>query len=740
MIARFDRIATSAVGRTEKYDSHHFYRPPLMRRIWNPPMERSKHIGFLGMTILTSIASIAVVAAEPRQGSQTEKEKQIEIGEHVVPLYGPWRFQVGDSPVDPVKNVPLWAEPGFDDSSWETVNLEPTNATQNAGDESELLTGWTARGHARYCGFAWYRIRLNFTSRAEMALAGPVVVDDAYQVFVGGKLLGSFGDFTRKRPVSYYSQPVLFPFSASEDNSGSTSWVIAFRVWMDPNTLLTEGAAGGFRSAPGIGEMNAVEVDYLRRWQSLIRSYAIFVIDALLFTLLAIGSFSLILFDRSDRVYLWIGIASILTAICSVLSAFDVWSQHLSVLADSLIVQCLLGPIAYMAWFMVWWVWFGRHKQRWMPIAASGLTLIHMFVIMIAIDLIPFPIPHPVAVTFEIVSLLARLLFFALLSWIVIEGIRSHGPESWLVLPAVALLSIGAFENELSLLLVLPSWFIFGARFPPLLTANLVLAALVTLLLLRRLLFSLRRQRLIELDAKRAQIQSDFVAAVSHEFRSPLTTLRAITDLLVEARIEDESSRRESYSHLDRETMRLQRLVEDLLDFGRMESGLKQYRISICDAFQLVRAAVTDLSEQAQAEGFCIETNLVANPAVVRADQEALRRAIRNLLENAMKYSPKCRTVWVDGVINNEHVSIAVRDRGMGIDVSEQRSIFQKFVRGDAAKKAGIKGTGIGLAMVQQISEAMGGKIQLQSEVGVGSTFTILLPLVEQQSYNGTYL
>jgi signal transduction histidine kinase len=94
-----------------------------------------------------------------------------------------------------------------------------------------------------------------------------------------------------------------------------------------------------------------------------------------------------------------------------------------------------------------------------------------------------------------------------------------------------------------------------------------------------------------------------------------------------------------------------------------------------------------------------------------------------------MKYSPECRTVWVDGTVEDHRVSISVRDQGMGIDPQEQRTIFQKFVRGNAAKKAGIKGTGIGLSMVQQISEALKGEVRVQSKVGAGSTFTILLPL-----------
>lgn len=241
--------------------------------------------------------------------------------------------------------------------------------------------------------------------------------------------------------------------------------------------------------------------------------------------------------------------------------------------------------------------------------------------------------------------------------------------------------------------------------------------------------------RAISRELRVAQLQSDFVAAVSHEFRSPLTTLRTITELLAQNRISAESHRQQSYVYLDRETMRLHRLVENLLDFGRMESGRKLYRVEAHDAYQLVRATVADFTEQAVANGFQVEAEIGSgansSAARIRVDEEAFRRALRNLLDNAMKYSPVCRTVWVNSAIDDHRVFISVRDRGMGIGANEKRAIFHKFVRGEAAKKEGIKGTGIGLAMARQICEAMGGEIRLQSEAGVGSTFTIVLPLAE---------
>jgi signal transduction histidine kinase len=226
-----------------------------------------------------------------------------------------------------------------------------------------------------------------------------------------------------------------------------------------------------------------------------------------------------------------------------------------------------------------------------------------------------------------------------------------------------------------------------------------------------------------------SQLQSDFVSAVSHEFRSPLTTLCTLTELLAENRIPDGSRRQESYIFLEREAARLKRLVDDLLDFGRMESARREYREELNELFALVRSAVADFQRDALATGFNIELNLDERPATINCDAQALRCAIRNLLENAVKYSPDCRTIWVDGAIKEHQTVISIRDRGIGVDPRERHEIFQKFVRGAAAKQAGIKGTGIGLSMVRQIVEAMGGQVRLEAPASVGSTFTIVLPL-----------
>jgi signal transduction histidine kinase len=226
-----------------------------------------------------------------------------------------------------------------------------------------------------------------------------------------------------------------------------------------------------------------------------------------------------------------------------------------------------------------------------------------------------------------------------------------------------------------------------------------------------------------------AQLQSDFVAAVSHEFRTPLASLRQLSELLAEGRVANAERQQRYYDGLRRETERLHRLVENLLDFGRMEAGAHEYRFEPLDAGQLVRSVSEEFAEQVREHGWQLEISADSNLPRVRGDREALGRALWNLLDNAVKYSHDPGPVCVEAARDGERLAIRVRDQGFGIPASEQQRIFQKFVRASSAREAGIKGTGLGLTMVRHIVAAHGGEIRLASELGKGSTFTILLPM-----------
>lgn len=239
--------------------------------------------------------------------------------------------------------------------------------------------------------------------------------------------------------------------------------------------------------------------------------------------------------------------------------------------------------------------------------------------------------------------------------------------------------------------------------------------------------------RAIRREAAVARLQSDFVAAVSHEFRSPLTTVRQMAEMLEMDRIPSEERRHEYYRILGHEAARLQRLVETLLNFGRMEAGAERYQFVDIDPAALVRDVVHDIEMQARDAGTHIEVSGPDTRMRVRADGSALAVALRNLIDNAIKYSPSQPTVWVQLKKENDRAAICVVDRGVGIPRDEQTAIFRKFVRGRGAIDANVKGTGVGLSMVQQIVLAHGGEIRLDSEAGKGSTFTVLLPAVSRE-------
>ncbi len=224
-----------------------------------------------------------------------------------------------------------------------------------------------------------------------------------------------------------------------------------------------------------------------------------------------------------------------------------------------------------------------------------------------------------------------------------------------------------------------------------------------------------------------AELQSDFVSAVSHEFRTPLTSMRHLTELLEDGVVTTETARGEYYSLLSQETRRLHRLVEALLNFARMESGRYRFRFERTDSAQLVRDVIEEFKREKLAEGFDVRFEAEAG-LTCSIDRESLALGIWNLLDNAVKYSGECRTIRVAVERRCGRAAIGVRDGGLGIAPRERKAIFEKFVRGDSARASEAKGAGIGLALVKRIVVGHGGTIEVESEPGKGSTFTILLP------------
>jgi signal transduction histidine kinase len=233
----------------------------------------------------------------------------------------------------------------------------------------------------------------------------------------------------------------------------------------------------------------------------------------------------------------------------------------------------------------------------------------------------------------------------------------------------------------------------------------------------------------IRREAQLSRLQSGFVSAVSHEFRSPLTSMRHLSEILAEGRLPSEDRRQLYYDTLVSETHRLQRLVETLLNFGGMEAGARQYHPQAVNLSALAHQTLADLELQLNSTGRRIDVLPSPDPCIIEADPEALSVALRNLLDNALKYSPPDSPVRLEWSLDATHASISVRDEGAGIAPNERKLIFRKFVRGSAAAQGNVKGTGVGLAIVDHIVKAHRGSIDVASEPGRGSTFTLRMPL-----------
>lgn len=234
--------------------------------------------------------------------------------------------------------------------------------------------------------------------------------------------------------------------------------------------------------------------------------------------------------------------------------------------------------------------------------------------------------------------------------------------------------------------------------------------------------------RTLRREVEVAGLKSQFVAAVSHEFRSPLTGISQLSELLVGGKVPDEARRQQYYELIHSESRRLSRLVEQVLDFARMEEGRKEYRLERVETSDWLRRTADEFQRTPAAQDKTIAVSVADGLPPLMVDAQAMAGAIHNLLDNAVKYSPGRETVWLDAcpAADGAGVVITVRDEGVGIPPDEQRHLFDRFYRGRQLADV-VAGTGLGLSLVKHVVAAHGGEISLTSRPGMGTTVTVTL-------------
>jgi signal transduction histidine kinase len=226
-----------------------------------------------------------------------------------------------------------------------------------------------------------------------------------------------------------------------------------------------------------------------------------------------------------------------------------------------------------------------------------------------------------------------------------------------------------------------------------------------------------------------ARLKSDFVANVSHELRTPLALIRLYAETLELGRLTAKEKYQEYFRIIREESERLTALINNILDFSRIEAGRKEYEFKETNLADLVRSTLDSYRFQIEQNGFSFEENISGDIPPVSVDREAIARSLLNLVNNALKYSKEQKYIGVSLYRANSRVNLEVRDRGIGIPPNEQEKIFEKFYRCGDPLVHNVKGSGLGLSLVRHIARAHGGDVLVESIPHKGSTFTIALPL-----------
>ena len=402
-------------------------------------------------------------------------QQSVVLGNATAALTGPWKFHTGDNMA--------WAQAGFDDSSWSAMDLTPPPGPYNPiSGSSGYVPGWTARGYKGTSGYAWYRLRVNLQDgQTALALKMPDNFDDAYQVYLNGRLIGEFGRFTAHGVTAYSALPRAFPLPA---DPGSGPVILAIRTFMLPSTPLVYPNAGGLHGPPELGYASAIAGLLRLDWDTRDRYfYSFFLEMAILLLALGVG-FGLFWLDRTEPAYLWLGLTCVailadLTSI--VLPYYNTWlSGGLPFLLDAILTPVVIG-LAVLFW--AYWFRLGRmarlHRIVWGLVVVLGIGTA-----MLRMPLYGVVIPVH-AIVWLSPPLILNLLLCLLLVWVTVHGIRKDRREGWLALPAVVLVIL----SQAPIVLHLPAnVFLFGIRIALGQIATIFSLIMISVLLLRRFL------------------------------------------------------------------------------------------------------------------------------------------------------------------------------------------------------------------------------------------------------------
>ena len=422
--------------------------------------------------------------------------KRIILRESMVALTE-WKFQPGDNPA--------YAQPAYDDSAWKLMSIEPLANYHDPYFSSDLyVPGWTALGFPNLTGYAWYRARFKVMGgNKNLWLEMPPDVDDAYQVYANGRLVGSMGKFTWNHVTAYYSHPEEFHLPTADANGDV---VLALRFYMQPESVLWNFDAGGMHAPPVIGPPDTVALLQQRNQDVILHTALSYLLLGLLALIAGIAAFWIYRMDRSEQAYFLLALAFAMEAVVSIsnfIASTTYWESYAANVLINDLIGSALGPLF---WLLFWAYWFRLRAIRLVGRVAWILVLLEVLTFSCLLQpVMGTLIPLGWTNALWLLSTIWTFVFAVLLVAVTVGGIRQDRAEGWTALPAVVLLGITLFSTDLEVIGIPVDYFPFGIRLGLADISLFVLILVVLGLVVRRFLRSQVRQQEMAQDVKQAQ-------------------------------------------------------------------------------------------------------------------------------------------------------------------------------------------------------------------------------------------
>jgi hypothetical protein len=442
------------------------------------------------LLLLPVSAYAATPVDQPQSGDAASADDlvHVRLGESAVDLAGPWKFHIGDDPA--------WAQPDFDDSSWEGVDLTPGS--------SGLAAGWTARGHAGYSGYAWYRLQVDVAgANRSLALKMPDSFDDAYQVFVNGQRVGEFGRFTPHGVTAYSGLPTAFRLPKAVRNG---KVFLAIRMWMDSATPFNSPDAGGLREPPQLGYASAISSAVRLDWDDNAHLVGSGFLEVLILIMALLMALALFWLDRHERSYLWLALVCEATILGNAVVLLDNFTTWIGLTASVILIDVIAAPLRIGLWVLFWGYWFRLKRIRTLHHAVWSLVA----VLAIGTAMLRPPIygehlPVHAAVYLNPFLLVVKLGLGVLLFLVAYRGFKRSRGEGVTAAVAVLLTFIANYSHELRVILGKVTWPILGFAINLGSISTILSLLVVTVMLLRRFIIAQRTREQWKLEIAQAR-------------------------------------------------------------------------------------------------------------------------------------------------------------------------------------------------------------------------------------------